>query len=119
MRAKQRIIDIISSNPELSRMLKSISPAWHDEKKGYPQVTVTQIISRPAFLADNHAVYNGVVVQVDIWSKGDPFEVSGLITKALNSEGIFAVTESEKNEENINRIILEIKLQEETGGSYG
>jgi len=112
MRAKQFVIELLSGDKELKRKVKSISSAWHDMKKGYPQITVTQIYSRAASFSDNRVDMRVPLIQIDIWNKGNPFLISEMVTRILAENGYDYSDEREQNEVEINRVILEYRIEE-------
>ena len=113
IRAKQRILDTLKASAELAAQMQAdnISSDWHDVKKGYPQITVTQISRRPGSYSDDKTEFRVPLLQVDIWSEGNPFIISDLVQAIiLEAEGIEAADEREQNEETVNRVILEYNL---------
>jgi len=112
IKAKQQLLDILTSCPELKKQVKNISASWHDSKKGYPQVTVTQISNNPASYSDDMVDFKVALLQVDIWSKGNPFLVAGIIQETMLEAGYSSSDERERNEDTINRVILEYYLAE-------
>ncbi len=112
MRAKAEIINILRKCPGLSDI--PISPAWHDQKKKYPQVTVTQTDSVPGFVADNAVSLRTVTIQIDIWHKSDPWPVADIVENALKASGHSQFSDYEINDEKINRVMIRIALIERT-----
>ena len=112
IKAKQRLLDILSADSGLKKSVKNISGAWHDSKKGYPQVTVTQLSNRPASVSDDKVDFRTPLLQVDIWDKGNPFLIADKIIAALEKEGYEPADEREQNEAEINRVILEYRMEE-------
>jgi hypothetical protein len=115
VRAKQKILDILKADEGLKAQVKkeNISSDWHDIKKGYPQITVTQITRRPGAYTDDSVYFRFPLLQIDIWSKGNPFIIADLVQQALyEAFGCEAANEREQNAENINRVILEYKIIE-------
>lgn len=113
IKAKQLILNILCADSDLKSIVKGgISAAWHDTKKGYPQITVTQISNRPASFSDNKVDFRIPLIQIDVWDKGNPFLVSAKVIEALANAGYEPADEREQNEVNVNRVILEYRLEE-------
>ena len=113
VRAKQRILDVLKANSELMAQVKAdnISSDWHDVKKGYPQITVTQISRRPGSYSDDKTEFRAPLLQVDIWSEGNPFIIADLVQEIIfTAEDVEVADEREQNAETVNRVILEYNL---------
>jgi len=110
MAAKDFIINKLRASPELKKI--NIGAMWHDSKKPYPQITVIQVISRPASYADDKPEFNEATVQVDVWHTGNPFPTADIVRNILAEEGFYANNVREVNEETVNRALLEYTLLE-------
>lgn len=112
IKAKEVILNLLKADAALKKLKPHISAAWHDSKKGYPQITVTQISNRPGSHSDNQVDFRIPLLQIDVWDTGNPFLVSEKIQAALEHEGYEASDEREQNEPEVNRVILEYRLEE-------
>jgi hypothetical protein len=112
MKARERLFNILNNDEQLNQVTKNIANAWHDKQKGYPQITIQQISSSQFNHHDNKVNGRLVTIQVDIWGKGNIFEISGLVHKAMQKEKIEFTDERELNEKEVNRIMLIYKILE-------
>jgi protein-disulfide isomerase-like protein with CxxC motif len=110
MRAKERVIEALRADARLKKV--SVSSAWHDAKKKEPQITVSQVISRPAVWSDDTPDFDLARIQIDVWHEGNPFAVAEVVREVLEEAGMFAEGERELNEADINRVILEYTVIE-------
>lgn len=112
MKAIEEVIKTLQENKELRKLVKNISTNWYNEKVETPQITVTQISNTPFDWHDNKLNGRIVLLQVDVWSKGNPFIIAEKVIEVMKKKGYINSDERQLNEETINRIMITYKILE-------
>lgn len=94
MEASQIIFQALSTDPTLSSLLGNDSDgnvrvytAWHDSKRGYPQVTITMVGESSGYNGDNIRKIMSTPFQVDIWTPKDPTTIKTNVRRILGVVG--------------------------------
>lgn len=112
MKAREKVTQILMTSKELSKVCKSINTSWYNKSGGDPQITIKQISSSVINNHDNKVDLRVVLIQIDIWSKGNPFIIGKKVQQAMDNYGYEYADERELNEEDMNRLMILYKILE-------